>query len=173
MKRIVIVGAGQGGLQAAMSLRQEGFEGEITLIGAEKGLPYQRPPLSKAYLKTGDASALRLRPESFFINKNVKPVSGVWIDRIDRAERAVYSGEKCYHYNHLILATGTRNLSRPYPVSNALLTCARSMMRRDCVKRCPNLYDAQSLGADLSVWNLPPLHAVWVIQSRLQKLLPV
>ena len=53
--RIVIVGAGQGGFQAAASLRQEGFEGDITLIGDEPGLPYQRPPLSKAYLKTGNA----------------------------------------------------------------------------------------------------------------------
>ncbi|MFN4169307.1 MAG: FAD-dependent oxidoreductase, partial [Pannonibacter phragmitetus] len=66
MQRIVIIGAGQGGLQAAMSLRQEGFAGGITLIGAEPGLPYQRPPLSKAYLAEGDAAALVLRPESFF-----------------------------------------------------------------------------------------------------------
>lgn len=113
MKSIVIVGAGQGGLQAAMSLRQEGFEGRITLIGAEKGLPYQRPPLSKSYLKTGDANAIRLRPESFFINKDVTLETGVWIDRIDRDQRAVYSAEKCYHYDHLILATGTRNMSPP------------------------------------------------------------
>ena len=60
-ERVVIVGAGQGGLQAAASLRQEGFEGDILLIGAEPGLPYQRPPLSKAYLKTGIAEGLRLR----------------------------------------------------------------------------------------------------------------
>lgn len=48
-KRIVIVGAGQGGLQAAVCLRQEGHQGPITLIGSENHLPYQRPPLSKAY----------------------------------------------------------------------------------------------------------------------------
>lgn len=58
MKQIVIIGAGQGGFQAAASLRQEGFEGKIILIGAEDGLPYQRPPLSKAFLKNGKAEAL-------------------------------------------------------------------------------------------------------------------
>lgn len=58
MDNIVIVGAGQGGLQAAISLRQDGFTGRITLIGGEEGLPYQRPPLSKAYLKTGGAVVL-------------------------------------------------------------------------------------------------------------------
>ncbi len=47
---IVIVGAGQAGYQVAASLRQEGFEGAVTLIGDEPGVPYQRPPLSKAYL---------------------------------------------------------------------------------------------------------------------------
>jgi hypothetical protein len=57
VERIGIIGAGQAGLLAAMSLRQDGFAGSITLIGGEEGLPYQRPPLSKAYLKTGDWSA--------------------------------------------------------------------------------------------------------------------
>jgi len=47
---VVIVGAGQAGFQVAASLRQEGYDGRITLIGDEPGLPYQRPPLSKAYL---------------------------------------------------------------------------------------------------------------------------
>ena len=58
-ERVVIVGAGQGGLQAAASLRAEGFAGPVTLIGDEPGLPYQRPPLSKAYiclLYTSDAA---------------------------------------------------------------------------------------------------------------------
>ena len=65
-EKVVIVGAGQGGLQVAASLRQEGFTGAITLIGDEPGLPYQRPPLSKAYLKDGDDSRLALKPALFF-----------------------------------------------------------------------------------------------------------
>lgn len=115
MDRIVIVGAGQGGLQAAMSLRQDGFAGSITLIGGENGLPYQRPPLSKAYLKTGDAEALRLRPKTFFAKADITLVTGVWIDRIDRVARAVHAGARSFPYDHLILATGTCNLRPPIP----------------------------------------------------------
>ncbi|MEN3794704.1 FAD-dependent oxidoreductase [Fulvimarina sp. MAC3] len=113
--RIVIVGAGQGGLQAAISLRQDGFAGTLTLIGGESGLPYQRPPLSKAYLKTGDAEALRLRPDTFFAKSDIALVTGVWIDRIDRDARTVHAGDRSFSYDHLILATGTRNLRPPIP----------------------------------------------------------
>lgn len=113
--RIVIVGAGQGGLQAAISLRQDGFAGRITLIGGEDGLPYQRPPLSKAYLKSGDAGALRLRPDSYFTKADIALISGVWIDRIDRVARKVHAGDLAFHYDHLILATGTSNLRPPIP----------------------------------------------------------
>lgn len=113
MERIVIVGAGQGGLQAAISLRQEGFSGAITLIGAEAGLPYQRPPLSKAYLKTGDAAALRLRPETFFEKNDITLEAGLWVDRIDRVAQFVHAADRRFAYDHLILATGTRNLRPP------------------------------------------------------------
>lgn len=121
MDRIVIIGSGQGGLQVAMSLRQEGYEGEIRLIGAEKGLPYQRPPLSKAYLKTGNADAIRLRPASFYENKKIILNDGVRIDRIDRETRTVHSADARYQYDHLILATGTRNLRPPIPGVEAAL----------------------------------------------------
>ena len=119
--RVVIVGAGQGGLQAAMSLRQEGHEGPITLIGAEPGLPYQRPPLSKAYLKTGEAAKLTLRPEAFFDKAGIDLVPDTRIDSIDRAARQVRAGDRVWAYDHLILATGTRNMRPPIPgLSRAL-----------------------------------------------------
>ncbi|MCT4370959.1 oxidoreductase [Yangia mangrovi] len=112
---VVIVGAGQGGLQAAMSLRQEGHEGQITLIGGEPGLPYQRPPLSKAYLKTGEADKLALRPASFFESKAITLRPGIWVDAIDRAAQQVRIGSETLDYDALILATGTRNLRPPIP----------------------------------------------------------
>ena len=59
MTNILIVGAGQAGAQAAISLRQEGFEGRITIVGEEADLPYERPPLSKDYL-AGERTADRL-----------------------------------------------------------------------------------------------------------------
>lgn len=111
---VVIVGAGQGGLQAAISLRQEGYGGSLTLIGVEPGLPYQRPPLSKAYLVEGDADALTLRPESFFAAKNITYRPGTRVEAIDRTARQVVlpDGERL-DYDRLILAAGTRNLRPP------------------------------------------------------------
>ncbi|WP_353475194.1 FAD-dependent oxidoreductase [Salipiger sp. H15] len=115
MSHVVIVGAGQGGFQAAMSLRQEGHEGSITLIGGEPGLPYQRPPLSKAFLKTGEAEKLALRPASFFDQKAITLRPGTWVDAIDRAARQIRIGSETLDYDVLILATGTRNLRPPIP----------------------------------------------------------
>ena len=115
MDRIVIVGAGQGGLQAAASLRLEGFAGSIVLVGAEEHRPYQRPPLSKAYLKDGDARKLQLRPATFFERKSISLHLGVRVERIDRANKVVWAGKESFAYDHLVLATGTRNFRPPIP----------------------------------------------------------
>lgn len=110
INKVVIVGAGQAGYQVAASLRQEGFEGQITLLGDEPGVPYQRPPLSKAYLlgKIGTA-ALRFRPPEWFDEKSVVRVTAS-VSRIDRPTQCVTlaSGE-VLPYDHLVLATGARN----------------------------------------------------------------
>ena len=66
-EKIVIIGAGHAGSSAAAFLRQYGFKGSITLVGDEAGLPYQRPPLSKAWLKgASDPASLVLRPKDFY-----------------------------------------------------------------------------------------------------------
>lgn len=113
--QIVIIGAGQGGLQAAASLRQEGYEGRIVLIGEEIAAPYQRPPLSKAYLKTGDASRLALRPDSFYETNGIELHLGLRVEAIDRAAQRVRAGSQDIPYDHLILATGTRTMRAPIP----------------------------------------------------------
>ncbi|MFT3972220.1 MAG: FAD-dependent oxidoreductase [Amaricoccus sp.] len=111
--RVVIVGAGQGGFQAAASLRQEGFAGRVTLVGDEPGLPYQRPPLSKAYMKDGDPKRLALRPAGFFAEAGIERVGG-WVEEIDRdAGRVLLAGGEALAYDHLILATGARNAMPP------------------------------------------------------------
>ena len=110
MERVVIIGAGQGGFQAAASLRQEGFDGEILLIGDEQGRPYQRPPLSKAYLKGGTVQALSLRPDSFFEPHKIILRTGCWVRAIDRANARVEIDGEQIAYDHLIIATGARNL---------------------------------------------------------------
>lgn len=111
--RVVIVGAGQGGFQAAASLRQDGFTGRVTLVGDEPGLPYQRPPLSKAYMKDGDPKRLALRPEAFFEDARIERIEGR-ATAIDRsAARLDIEGAASLAYDHLILATGARNAEPP------------------------------------------------------------
>jgi 3-phenylpropionate/trans-cinnamate dioxygenase ferredoxin reductase subunit len=110
MKSIVIVGAGQAGGQAAMSLRQGGFEGELTLVGDEPYPPYQRPPLSKQFLAGGQGlDRVLLRPEAFYAEKGVALRLAASAARIDRAARELErAGGECIGYDALVLATGSR-----------------------------------------------------------------
>ena len=110
LNHVLIVGAGQAGYQVAASLRQEGFAGELTLIGDEPGLPYQRPPLSKAYLlgKIGTAS-LRFRSPEFYEQHRITLVHDQ-VTAIDRLQRHVkLASGSTPGYDHLVLATGARN----------------------------------------------------------------
>jgi 3-phenylpropionate/trans-cinnamate dioxygenase ferredoxin reductase subunit len=114
---VLIIGAGQAGLQTAISLRQGGFEGSITLVGDEPHLPYQRPPLSKTALK-GDLGleAVALRPSAFFDSQSVTCLTGTRADAIDPTARTVQlSDGKTCTYGTLVLATGAppRQLSVP------------------------------------------------------------
>ena len=114
---VVIVGAGHAGFQLAASLRQHGFDGGITLLGDEPGLPYQRPPLSKDYLdgKIG-LELLVMRPEAFFDEHRIDYLPGTTVGAIDRAAKTVQlaTGERL-GYGHLVLATGARNRMPPLP----------------------------------------------------------
>jgi len=107
---IVIVGAGHAGVQAAASLREEGYEGALTLVGDEPELPYQRPPLSKAFLKGEvDLEGLPLRAESFFLGHGIALAFGDKAVRIDRATGALeLASGAALPYDRLILATGAR-----------------------------------------------------------------
>lgn len=139
MERVVIVGTGQGGFQAAASLRQEGFAGEVVLIGEEPGLPYQRPPLSKAYMADGDADRLLLKPASFYERSAIVLRDRTRATAIDRAARTVTTSDGTAHpYDHLILATGARTFRPPIPGQEA-----------DGVLELRTLADAASLRARL------------------------
>ncbi|HUO54075.1 MAG TPA: FAD-dependent oxidoreductase, partial [Rhodoblastus sp.] len=109
-ERIVIVGAGQAGLQLAESLRAEGFAGELVLLGKERRPPYQRPPLSKAWLagETAD-DRLTIRGHDFFAAKEIDLRLGAEVARIDLAAKTVVladGGE--IGWSGLGLATGAR-----------------------------------------------------------------
>ncbi|HJV93468.1 MAG TPA: FAD-dependent oxidoreductase, partial [Azonexus sp.] len=104
---MVIVGAGQAGLQVAESLRSEGWDGDIMLLGDEPHAPYHRPPLSKAYL-LGEASAeqLTMRGPEALARKNITLRTGVRVERIDRAARELhFSHGSRLPYHRLVLAT--------------------------------------------------------------------
>ncbi len=110
MKRIVIVGGGQAGGQAAASLRQGGFEGEVALVAAEPHPPYQRPPLSKQYLAgEQEVDRVLLRPGSFYEEQRISLRLGAEASEIDRGGREVLlaSGERLA-YDAALLATGSR-----------------------------------------------------------------
>ncbi len=108
VERIVIIGAGQAGAQAAVSLRQGGYKGAIAMIGAEAAPPYQRPPLSKAYLKGElDEHRLYLRGAEFYETQSVGLHLGMRATGIDRTAKTVVtdSGE-IFPYDALLIATG-------------------------------------------------------------------
>ena len=110
MSGIVIIGAGQAAGQAAASLRQEGYEGAITIIGDEKQAPYQRPPLSKAYL-SGEIGLDRVlvRPDKFYEDKNVDLHTSARVEKIDPAAKTVTTeAGEAYDYEKLLIATGSR-----------------------------------------------------------------
>ncbi len=110
MSGIVVIGAGQAAGQAAASLRQEGFEGEITIIGDEAQAPYQRPPLSKAYL-SGEVGLDRVlvRPENFYADKGINLQTGVRVESINRADKTIATSTgSTLSYDKLLIATGSR-----------------------------------------------------------------
>jgi 3-phenylpropionate/trans-cinnamate dioxygenase ferredoxin reductase subunit len=108
MEKIVVVGAGQAGAACVAKLRSEGFDGSITLIGEEHVPPYQRPPLSKAYLLGEMAlERLYLRPESFYAENRIELMLDTTAQAIDRADRKVIASGKAVPYDALVLATGS------------------------------------------------------------------
>ncbi|ADZ70561.1 NAD(P)/FAD-dependent oxidoreductase [Polymorphum gilvum] len=115
----LIIGAGQAGLKAAETLRHAGYDGDLVLIGDEPQLPYQRPPLSKAYLKGEmDDERLLLRPQAYFDTASIEVRAGTCAVRIDpAAHRVELADGSRLAYRRLLLATGTR--ARQLPIAGA------------------------------------------------------
>jgi 3-phenylpropionate/trans-cinnamate dioxygenase ferredoxin reductase subunit len=140
---VLIVGAGHAGFQVAASLRQLGFKERIAVINDEAHLPYQRPPLSKAYLKgTGGPDSLMFRPQKFFDDQKIELIAGhaVAIDRA--AHRLKLASGEALDYGHLVLATGARN--RLLDIPNAKLPNVRYLRILD---------DSEDLRARLASCN--------------------
>lgn len=113
----VIVGASLAGATAAATLREEGFEGRVVLVGAEPEVPYERPPLSKGYL-TGQEpkEGFLVRPPGFYEEQRIETMFGVPAEHVRPAERVVElaNGERL-GYDKLLITTGARNRRFPIP----------------------------------------------------------
>lgn len=121
MRHIVVIGAGQAGSSCVVKLRNSGFDGKVTLIGAETQPPYQRPPLSKAYLM-GDMTLERLylRPHSFYGEHDIDLRLGTTVEAIDPAQRQItVSGDRT-DYDELVLTTGSIPHRLPAAIGGAL-----------------------------------------------------
>lgn len=140
MRKIVVVGAGQAGASCVAKLRTEGFAGQIALIGEEHAPPYQRPPLSKAYL-LGDMELERLylRPASFYAENGIDLHLDRRVDAIDRADQVVVAGGESFAYDALVLATGSvpRRLPGAIGVETAGVHVVRTL--RDVDEMAPEV----------------------------------
>ena len=121
MSLVVIIGAGQAGASLAARLRSKGFDGSITMIGAEPAPPYQRPPLSKKYL-LGEMALERLflRPENFYADQHIDLRVNASVTAIDRAKKTVSVGGETLPYDMLALTTGSAPRRLPAAIGGAL-----------------------------------------------------
>ena len=139
---VIIVGAGHGGAQAAIALRQKGFSGTISMIGAETEPPYERPPLSKEYLaREKPFERLYIRPPDYWAEKQVELMLGIRVDGIDpKVRSARLSDGKSLSYGKMIWAGG--GYPRALPVMGAELEGVQSVRDRADVDRMTAELDA-------------------------------
>jgi NADPH-dependent 2,4-dienoyl-CoA reductase/sulfur reductase-like enzyme len=116
-EKFVIVGAGLAGASAAETLRSEGFDGSIDLIGAESHRPYIRPPLSKEYLSGKDElEKAFVHPEDWYATNNVNLRTGTTASSVDKVAHTVtLSDGESIHYDKLLLTTGSSPRRLPLP----------------------------------------------------------
>jgi 3-phenylpropionate/trans-cinnamate dioxygenase ferredoxin reductase subunit len=122
--RIVIIGASLAGASAAIALRDQGYQGELTVIGEESQLPYERPPLSKAVLIGERDEPDWVAEEATYADKDISVRLGTMATRIDRARKVVVASRTEYPYDKLLIATGSgsRRLDLPGADLEGLLT---------------------------------------------------
>ncbi|HYG72034.1 MAG TPA: FAD-dependent oxidoreductase [Actinomycetota bacterium] len=116
MTSIVVIGGGQAGATAIGKLRDEGYDGDLVLVGDEPAIPYERPPLSKDFLRGERDDHAQVRPEAWYAENAVDLRLGVRAERIDTAGRVVETADGSrIAFDHAVLATGSRNRHIPIP----------------------------------------------------------
>jgi len=121
MSHVIVVGAGQAGASLVARLRAKGFDGRITLIGEEPFPPYQRPPLSKAYLLGEmERERLYLRPESYYAENDIDLRLGAPVTEIDADAQTVTVASETLRYDDLVFATGSEPRRLPAAIGGDL-----------------------------------------------------
>ena len=116
-RRFVIVGASLAGATAAATLREEGFDGDVVLIGSEPAFPYERPPLSKTFLR-GESSIQEamVRPEAYYADNRIETRFGTTVVGVDAADKTIaVAGGDPVRFDSMLIATGARNRRFPIP----------------------------------------------------------
>jgi 3-phenylpropionate/trans-cinnamate dioxygenase ferredoxin reductase component len=106
-RRVLILGAGLAGSRCAQTLRAEGFDAEITLVGEELHAPYERPALSKEFL-AGTRSELALQPPAYWEDNDIRLLLDTRVDRIEVAQKLAWTARRAIGWDALVLATGAR-----------------------------------------------------------------
>lgn len=137
MTHIVVIGAGQAGASLVARLRSEGFDGDITLIGGESVPPYQRPPLSKAYLLGEmEEARLYLRPLDWYAENNITLRTGTRAVAVDAVAKVVtLEGGEALPYDQLALTTGSHPRTLPSAIGGDLagVYCVRDLADADAM----------------------------------------
>ncbi|MFC0540259.1 NAD(P)/FAD-dependent oxidoreductase [Kutzneria chonburiensis] len=120
-QRFVIVGGGLAGAKAAEALRDKGYNGRLTLVGDERHLPYERPPLSKDHLAgKADRDSMTVHPAAWYDEHGVELALGIGVSRIDRDDHRVQLADgSSQPYDKLLLATGASPRRPPIPGADA------------------------------------------------------
>lgn len=121
MKHVIVIGAGQAGSSCVVKLRNLGFDGRITLIGEETSPPYQRPPLSKAYLLGEmELERLFLRPAELYEEENIDLMLNTRVEAVDTGAKTVTAGAETLAYDDLVFTTGSTPRRLPAAIGGDL-----------------------------------------------------
>ena len=154
MEKLVIIGAGQAAIQCINSLKKEGYSGEITLVGEEEHLPYQRPPLSKGFLDDSvNKERLYFKKLEFYIENQIQLKLGNKVLKVDLGSEKVFLSDQTeLEFDKLVFATGSKVRKLDFP-GNEL----------DSVHYLRGLDDAVAIKADLnSCKNLAVIGAGYI-----------
>ena len=132
VRSVVIIGAGLAGSRCAETLRAEGFDGQVTLVGDERLGPYERPALSKEFL-AGEKDRIELRPESYWAERDIRLVLGKRIDAVNVSMGTIPGAPPA---DAIVIATGAKARALPFECPPGVCTLRTAA-------------DARALGARL------------------------